>query len=91
MMERKSALMFPSGPKGPVFDPLRDPKFFKKFFIETGTLAWPNGRHKRVDIETIARFGRHPHRNAVLGRQSTLDELDYLASGKLVHTRALPR
>ena len=24
---------------GPVFEPLKDPKFFKKFFIEAGTLA----------------------------------------------------
>lgn len=37
----------------------------------------------------IARFGRHPHRNAVLGRQSTPDEIDYLASGELVHTRSI--
>jgi hypothetical protein len=29
--------------KGPVFERLKDPKFFKKFFIEAGTLAWPNG------------------------------------------------
>jgi uncharacterized protein (DUF924 family) len=41
--------------------------------------------------DVIARFGRHPHRNAVLGRQSTPEELDYLASGQLVHTRPLPR
>jgi uncharacterized protein (DUF924 family) len=40
--------------------------------------------------DVIARFGRHPHRNAVLGRLSTPEELDYLASGKLVHTRAPP-
>ena len=40
--------------------------------------------------DVIARFGRHPHRNAVLGRQSTPAELDYLASGKLVHKRSLP-
>jgi uncharacterized protein (DUF924 family) len=40
--------------------------------------------------EVIARFGRHPHRNKVLGRESTPDELDYLASGKLVHTRSIP-
>ncbi len=38
--------------------------------------------------DVIARFGRHPHRNAVLGRPSTPEELVYLASGKLVHTRA---
>lgn len=41
--------------------------------------------------DVIARFGRHPHRNAVLGRRSTPEELDYLASGRLVHTRALPQ
>jgi uncharacterized protein (DUF924 family) len=40
--------------------------------------------------DVITRFGRHPHRNAVLGRQSTPEELEYLASGKLVHTRAIP-
>lgn len=43
-------------------------------------------RHRDV----IARFGRHPHRNEVLGRQSTPEELEYLASGQLVHTRPMP-
>jgi uncharacterized protein (DUF924 family) len=32
-------------------------------------------RHREV----IARFGRFPHRNPILGRVSTADELDYLA------------
>jgi uncharacterized protein (DUF924 family) len=41
--------------------------------------------------EVIARFGRHPHRNAVLGRRSTPEELDYLATGKLVHMRSIPQ
>ena len=40
--------------------------------------------------DVIARFGRHPHRNTVLGRPSTPEELEYLASGQLVHTRPLP-
>jgi uncharacterized protein (DUF924 family) len=40
--------------------------------------------------DVIARFGRHPHRNEVLGRQSTPEELAYLATGQLVHTRPLP-
>ena len=39
----------------------------------------------------IARFGRHPHRNAILGRPSSPEELAYVASGKLVHQRALPQ
>lgn len=41
--------------------------------------------------DVISRFGRHPHRNETLGRQSTPEELEYLASGQLVHTRTLPR
>ena len=41
--------------------------------------------------DVVRRFGRHPHRNAALGRQSTPDELDYLARGEFVHTRPLPR
>ena len=38
--------------KGPVFDPLKNPKMFKKFFVEAGTLAWPNG----VDIAPEALY-----------------------------------
>ncbi len=34
-------------------------------------------RHRKV----VARFGRFPHRNEVLGRASTEEEVEYLASG----------
>lgn len=40
--------------------------------------------------EILTQFGRHPHRNQALGRQSTPEELEYLASGQLVHTRSMP-
>ena len=35
----------------------------------------------RLHLDIIERFGRFPHRNAVLGRKSTPDELAYLANG----------
>jgi uncharacterized protein (DUF924 family) len=41
--------------------------------------------------DVIARFGRHPHRNEALGRRSTPAELEFVASGQLVHMRPLPR
>jgi len=28
---------------GPVFEPLRDPIYFAKCFVDGGTVAWPNG------------------------------------------------
>jgi hypothetical protein len=28
---------------GPVFEPLREPSYFRRFFLEAGTLTWPNG------------------------------------------------
>lgn len=39
-----------------------------------------NLRFARHHRELIRRFGRFPHRNAVLGRQGTAEELAYLAS-----------
>jgi len=42
----------------------------------------PEGlRYARIHAELIARFGRFPHRNPVLGRISTPDETAYLAAG----------
>ena len=41
--------------------------------------------------DVIRRFGRHPHRNAVLGRISTLDEEAYIASGDFPHVAKGPR
>ncbi|MGV0023984.1 DUF924 family protein [Phormidesmis priestleyi] len=43
-------------------------------------------RHQDV----LTRFGRQPHRNEMLGRQSTPEELEYLAREQLVHTHPMP-
>lgn len=29
--------------EGPVFEPLKDQAYFRRFFIEGGTVTWPNG------------------------------------------------
>lgn len=29
--------------KGPVFEPLQDVDYFRRFFVDGGTVAWPNG------------------------------------------------
>jgi hypothetical protein len=38
------------GEGGPMVEPLADPQFFSKVFLELGTLAWPNG----FDLDSIA-------------------------------------
>ena len=40
-----------------------------------------NARYAREHHDIIERFGRFPHRNRVLGRASTDEELRYLAAG----------
>ena len=29
--------------EGPVFEPLQDVAYFRRFFLEGGTVSWPNG------------------------------------------------
>jgi hypothetical protein len=28
---------------GPMFEPLKNPEYFQRFFVDGGTVAWPNG------------------------------------------------
>ena len=43
------------------------------------------GRQATSVRAVIAAFGRHPHRNAILGRDSTPEEDEYLAKGAFPH------
>ena len=38
-------------------------------------------RHAKAHCAVIERFGRFPHRNAILGRQSTPEEISFLEQG----------
>jgi uncharacterized protein (DUF924 family) len=42
--------------------------------------------HPRRPRAVIARFGRQPHRNAILGRANMPEELDYIAIGDFPHS-----
>jgi len=47
------------------------------------------GDQARKVRDVIAAFGRHPHRNAVLGRPSTAAEQAYVERGEFPHLQAL--
>ncbi|WP_204115484.1 DUF924 family protein [Shimia biformata] len=47
-------------------------------------------QHARV-TGIIARFGRHPHRNPILGRPSTPEELAYIETGDFPHVRRVEK
>lgn len=68
-------------------------------YMERLAGIWPS--HMRAEYEfglgqarghreTVARFGRFPHRNEALGRASTPEELAYLRDETPVHTRRPP-
>jgi uncharacterized protein (DUF924 family) len=63
--------------------PLKTPQEYRELLEFSAEQA---RRHRDI----IARFGRHPHRNEVLGRRSTAEELEYLTYGEIVPKRPLP-
>ncbi len=39
----KNTVDFAQWLDGPVFEPLKTPQYFQRFFLDGGTVAWPNG------------------------------------------------
>ena len=61
--------------------------FGKIFYFSPGDQDYPV-YHQAEVRRIIASFGRHPHRNAILGRRSTPEEEAYLEKGAFPHLRA---
>ena len=61
-------------------DQARSVALFNRYAEETGDPQdWL--RYARLHADIVARFGRFPHRNAVLGRESTAEERAFLDGG----------
>ncbi len=51
--------------KGRVFEALKDPAYFREFFVEGGTVAWPNGADIAPEtlyeaVDSVRVSGRRP-------------------------------
>ena len=40
---REKTVDFGQWLQGPVFEPLKDASYFQRFFVDAGTVSWPNG------------------------------------------------
>ncbi len=52
-------------------------------FALPATAAQENVKYAQAHREVVAKWGRFPHRNAILGRQNTAEEAEGIAAGTI--------